>query len=295
MHDSHIHLAMEPLKSNSDEIVHNFLKEGGKYILTQGTDIVDFNPNFELAKKYNMGGKNIIQVAIGLHPTYFEETTVLNNITEHIFEKSQKEIEKFKEIFEKKHNEISAIGECGLDYHQFSLNKTYSKDIKEQLKEVQKLMLKEEIHLALQNNLPMSIHSRDEVGQSECTEDILRIIAQEGKGQLIGSFHSYTGDMKYVNDILDLGFYIGFNAIITYKSGESVREILKKTPLERILFETDGPFLPPQSVRKNKKIRNKFAQPSDIREIMQVASEVKEISFEKLERITDENYQKVFL
>lgn len=295
MHDSHIHLAMEPLKSNSDEIIHNFLAEGGKYILTQGTDIEDFNPNFELAKKYNMGGKNIIQVAIGLHPTYFEETTVLNDITKYIFEKSQKEIERFKEIFEKKKKEISAIGECGLDYHQFSLNKTYSKDIKEQLKEVQKLMLKEEIHLALENNLPMSIHSRDQVGKNECTEDILRIIAQEGRGQLRGSFHSYTGDMKYVNDILDLGFYIGFNAIITYKSGESVREILKKTPLERILFETDGPFLPPQSVRKNKKIRNKFAQPSDIKEIMQVASEVKDISFEKLQDITDENYQRVFL
>lgn len=295
MHDSHIHLAMEPLKSNSDEVIHRFIQEGGKHILTQGTDIVDFDDNFQLAKKYNMGGKDIIQVAIGLHPTYFEETFILNNITEQIYEKSQKEIEKFKEIFEKRKKDISAIGECGLDYYQFSLNQTYSEDIKEQLKEVQKLMLKEEIELALENKLPMSIHSRDPMGESESTKDILRILAQEGRGLVTGSFHSYTGDIKYLEDILALGFHIGFNAIITYKSGESVREILKKTPLDRILFETDGPFLPPQSVRKNKKIRNKFAQPSDIKEIMEVAAEVKNISFDKLQEITDENYQRVFL
>jgi TatD DNase family protein len=88
---------------------------------------------------------------------------------------------------------------------------------------------------------------------------------------------------------------VGFNAIITYKSGEDVREILKETPIDRILFETDGPFLPPQSVRKNKKIKNKFAQPGDVKEIIEVAAEVKNISAEELEKEADKNYEKVFL
>ena len=93
---------------------------------------------------------------------------------------------------------------------------------------------------------------------------------------------------------MDLGFYVGFNAIITYKSGETVREILKQVPVERILFETDGPFLPPQSVRKNKNIKEKFAQPSDVREVMEVAAEIKGVPVEELEEVTDENYEKLF-
>lgn len=295
MHDSHIHMAMEPLKTNLDEIVRDFVNEGGKHILTQGTDMLDFDDNFKIAKRANLIQNNVMQVAIGLHPTYFEEVTVQRDLEDNIYEKSQKERKKFIEIFNKNKEEISAIGECGLDYYQFSINQTYSDDTKEQLKEVQKLMLQEEIHLALENSLPLSIHARDQMGSNECIDDTIRIVAEEGRGLLQGSFHSYTGSLEQLEQILALGFHVGFNAIITYKSGENVREILKKTPVERILFETDGPFLPPQSVRKKKSIKQKFAQPKHIREIMQVACEIKNISMEKLEAITDENYQQLFL
>ena len=288
-------MAMEPLKTNIDEIVRDFVNEGGKHILTQGTDMLDFDDNFKIAKRANLIQNNVMQVAIGLHPTYFEEVTVQRDLEDNIYEKSQKERKKFIEIFNKNKEEISAIGECGLDYYQFSINQTYSDDTKEQLKEVQKLMLQEEIHLALENSLPLSIHARDQMGSNECIDDTIRIVAEEGKGLLQGSFHSYTGSLEQLEQILALGFHVGFNAIITYKSGENVREILKKTPVERILFETDGPFLPPQSVRKKKSIKQKFAQPKHIREIMQVACEIKNISMEKLEAITDENYQQLFL
>ena len=295
MHDSHIHMAMEPLKSNVQEIVRAFLDDGGKHILTQGTDIADFNDNFEVAKTANMIKDNCMQVAIGLHPIYFEEITLQRGITEDIFEKSQKEIEKFLEIFNKKKETISAIGECGLDYYQFTLNQTYTEDMKEQLKEIQKIMLRKEIQLAIENSLPLSIHARDPMEEHECMNDTIRILAEEGKGLVKGSFHSFTGTVEQLQQVLDLGFHVGFNAIITYKSGENVREVLKNTPIERILFETDGPFLPPQSVRKNSKIKQKFAQPKDIREIMQVATEVKNISMDELERVTDESYQSLFI
>jgi len=295
MHDSHIHMAMEPLKTNLDEIVRDFVNEGGKHILTQGTDILDFDDNFKIAKRANLIQNNVMQVAIGLHPTYFEEVTVQRDLEDNIYEKSQKERKKFIEIFNENKTDISAIGECGLDYYQFSINQTYSDDTKEQLKEVQKLMLQEEIHLALENSLPLSIHARDQMGSNECIDDTIRLVAEEGRGLLKGSFHSYTGSLEQLEQILALGFHVGFNAIITYKSGENVREILKKTPVERILFETDGPFLPPQSVRKKKSIKQKFAEPKHIREIMQVACEIKNISMEKLEAITDESYRQLFL
>ena len=295
MHDSHIHLAMEPLKSNVLEVVQSFIEEGGKHILTQGTDIIDFDDNFELAKFANNIYPDTVQVAIGIHPSYFEEITLALDEKENIFEKSQRQIEKYEEIFNKRKKEISAIGECGLDYFQFSLNNTYTEEEKEQLKEVQKIMFRKEIGLAVENSLPISVHSRNMIGSDECINDTIRIIAEEGKGLLKGSFHSYTGNLEQLKQILDLGFHIGFNGIITYKSGESVREILKKTPFERILFETDGPFLPPQSVRKDKKIKEKFAQPKDIREIMQVVCDLKNVEMIKLEEITDSSFENLFV
>ncbi len=288
-------MAMEPLKTNYEEIVKEFIEIGGEHILTQGTDILDFDDNFRIAEKSNMLKPNIMHVALGLHPTYFEEVTVQRDLEENIFERAQKEMAKFVELFEKNKENVSAIGECGLDYYHFSINQTYSDDIKEQLKEVQKLMLREQIKIALENSLAVSIHARDVMGSEECMEDTIRIVAEEGRGLLKGSFHSYTGSLKQLEKILDLGFHIGFNAIITYRSGGNVREILKNTPIERMLFETDGPFLPPQSVRKKKNIREKFAQPKDIREIMDVACEIKSIPMGKLETITDSSYIALFL
>ena len=263
---------------------------GGKYILSQTTDNVDIDITLALANRY----PEIIEVAIGLHPTIFEEITLQKGIKGNIYEISQKYLLEWEKLFEKNKSRIKAVGETGLDYYQFNIPQNIPQETISQLKEIQKISFTKHIELAIKHNLPMSIHARDTQGESESVEDALRLVAQEGKGKLRGSFHSYTGNIKYLQDILDLGFYIGFNAIITYKSGENVREILKQVPLDRILFETDGPFLPPQSVRKNKNIKEKFAQPSDVREIMEVAAEIKNVPVEELERITDENYEMVF-
>lgn len=291
MHDSHIHLNLSPLQENIEQVIDDFQKQNGKHILTQSTDLLDYKENLEISKTY----PDIVQLALGLHPTVFEEYTVQRNIFKDIQKKSLKMIADFEDIFEKNILAISAVGETGLDYYQFNNDQTVDEDIKEELCEIQKMSFTKHIQLALKHNLPMSIHARDMNGSTECLEDVLRIVAQEGRGQLKGSFHSYTGNLDFLTDILDMGFYIGFNGIITYKSGENVRDILKEVPLERILFETDGPFLPPQSVRKDKKLKEKYAQPKDIKEIIQTACEVKNITYEKMERVTDENYERLFV
>ncbi len=290
MHDSHIHLNLSPLDKNLDEVISNFKKMGGKHILSQTTDNIDIDITLALANRY----PDIIEVAMGLHPTIFEEITLQKGKKGNIYETSQKYLQEWIKLFEKHKKEVKAVGETGLDYYQFNIPQNIPQDTISQLKEIQKISFSKHIELAVKYNLPMSIHARDTQGESQSVEDALRLVAQEGKGKLRGSFHSYTGDIKYLQDILDLGFYVGFNAIITYKSGENVREILKQVPLEKILFETDGPFLPPQSVRKNKDIKEKFAQSSDVREIMEVAAEIKNVSVEELERITDENYERLF-
>jgi len=282
---------MDPLKSNLAKIIDTFLEKDGKYILTQSTDLEDIETSLEIGEQY----PNTIGVALGLHPTFFEENTIEKGHSNNVFEESKKLLNKFTTILEKNIPYITAIGETGLDYYQIGLQKDLTSNIKKELKDIQKESFRRHVQIAVENNLPLSIHARDINGSNECVEDVIRIVAEEGKCLARGCFHSYTGDIKYLQPILDLGFCIGFNAIITYKSGEDVRVILKKTPLDRIIFETDGPFLPPQSVRKNKKIKNKFAQPGDVKEIIEVAAKVKNISPEELEKETDKNYERIFL
>ncbi len=293
MHDAHIHLAMEPLKSNLPKIIHNFLSAGGKYILTQTTESTDFTDTTEIVNQY----KKTIHLALGLHPTIYEENSIQRGAFKNLSKIAERELKSFEKILLANLDSpnLKAIGETGLDYYQMSLNKEIKEVQREELVEIQKDSFRRHLQLALENNLPLSVHARDVNGKNDCAKDTLKLIAQEGRGLLRGCFHSYTGDIDFVDDILDLGFYIGFNAIITYKSGQDIREVLKKTPVDRILFETDGPFLPPQSVRKNKKIKEKFAQPADVKEIIETAAEIKGIPTQTLEEQTDKNYEELFL
>jgi TatD DNase family protein len=128
-----------------------------------------------------------------------------------------------------------------------------------------------------------------------CIEDTLRIVSQIGKGKLRGSFHSYTGDGKYVKEILDLGFHIGANGIVTYPSAQNIRDLVLKLPSERILIETDCPLLPPQSVRRNKKLEIRYGQPSDVKEILDYIAKLKGVEFSEMEKVTDKSFSDTFL
>lgn len=292
MHDSHIHLALKPLRDNLQRDTQDFISDGGKHILTQGTDIEDFTDTLEIASKLNKEFGNIVDVALGIHPTVFREVFANANL-EDILKLSRKFLARFVETFEKEKEKLTAVGETGLDYYEM-YNSGIDDDWVSILKDIQKESFKVHIQMARENNLPMSIHARELTGKTDCVNDTLSQIAKTGGGLIKGSFHSYTGELPPVSDILDLGFCIGFNAIITYPKGENVREILKRTPEDRILFETDGPFLAVQSVRKNKKALIRYGRSQQIKEIIQTAAEIKNIPTEKLEAITDENYQRVF-
>lgn len=292
MHDSHIHLARNPLRDNWKRDTQDFINLGGKKILTQGTDVEDFNDTFQVATNINDKFGDIVDIALGIHPTVFREKFCKNNCAD-IFKGSKKLLTRFVEIFEQEKDKLSAVGETGLDYFEMYNAGIDEKSI-EALKEVQKESFKVHIQLAKESNLPLSIHSRELSGKIECIKDALGLVAKYGSGLVSGSFHSYTGELPPVSDILDLGFCIGFNAIITYPSGENVREILKQVPNDRILFETDGPFLPVQSIRKNKKAIIRYGRSAQIKEIIEVAAEIKNIPAQKLEDIADENYERVF-
>lgn len=295
MHDSHIHISISPLKENIVGDIEEFISQGGKKILTQTTDITDYQDTIEIYHSFKEKYPNILDLALGIHPSRIEDGIYSNGLDEiDIFRYAQKQYELFEEVFKNNISIVSAIGECGLDYYTMNQYYDFSKEIKEKIKEAQRRIFSKLCNLSLKYDLPMSIHARGQDGDNSCVKDTLSIVAKQGKGTLRGSFHSYTGDTKLLKDILNLGLYVGFNAIITYPSGENVREILKNTPVERILFETDGPFLPTQSVRKKKNALKKYGRPLLIKEIIEKACEIKNTPYEKLEGITDQNYLTLF-
>ena len=295
MHDSHIHIALNPLKENILSDIQEFIEKGGKKILAQSTDIADYIDTIILIEEINALYPEVVDLALGIHPTVYGECLEKNSVKDiDLYRYAKKQIAYFNEIFEKNKNKVKAIGEVGLDYFEMNTYLDIGEKQREELKEIQRMAFKMHTKLSLKYNLPLSIHSRDIQGSTESTHDILSILAQEGKGLARGVFHSYTGDIESVEDILNMGMYIGFNAIITYPSGANVRKILEEVPLNRILFETDGPFLPTQSVRKKKKEEKKYGRPVLIEEIIRVAADIKGISYKKLEDITDTNYTNLF-
>ncbi len=286
---------MSPLKENLESDIEDFLQQGGKKILAQTTDFTNYQDTIDLYNTMNMKYPSVVDLALGIHPSRIEEGISSNHLNSvDIFKFTKKQFSLYEEVFTQHISNITAVGECGLDYYTMGIYFNFTQEEKEQIKEAQKWMFTKLCRVAIKNNIPMSIHARGENGSSSCVKDTLAIIAKEGKGAIRGSFHSYTGDTDMLKDILNLGMYVGFNAIITYPSGENVRKILKETPVERILFETDGPFLPTQSVRKTKNSLKKYGRPVLIKEIIEKACEIKNISYSKMESITDQNYLTLF-
>jgi len=287
MHDSHVHLTTQPLFGYIERALENFVNQGGKHLLSCANDLETSFQVLEIFENYKIKYPNLIQNAIGIHPEEFHPE---NNCKTAVNQISQ-----LKEILKNNSRNIHAIGETGLEYYNL-LNRTdidFNK--REKAIEEQKTSLREHIKLAQEYNLPMTMHSRDEKNCEFCTKDIINIITTEGKVSLKGVMHSYVGEEKYLNQILELGLYIGFNGILTYKSGKNVRELLKKTPIENILLETDAPFLPPHNVRSDKKRTIKFGQPADVLEIAKAISEIKNLKIEEILKTTNENYERLFL
>ncbi|MDD4358679.1 MAG: TatD family hydrolase [Candidatus Pacebacteria bacterium] len=205
--DTHAHLNFDDFKKDRFEIIEECLLNQISMI-NVGTVFFDSKAAVEIAEKYDRG----VYASIGLHPLYVEEEDF--------------NIDEFKELAKSK--KVIAIGETGLDY--FYNPKTLSKE--EYIKKQKDVFLKQ-IDLAEESNLPLIIHSRN------AFDDLYEILKDK---RVKGVIHCFTGDLKDLERFLNLGFYIGFNGII-FKT--NLDEVIKNTPADRILFETDSPFLTP--------------------------------------------------
>lgn len=254
--DSHSHYNDEKFDIDREKIIKETKEAGISKWICAGYNIASSKFSVELAKKYPF-----IYAICGISPN--DVPKEINKIEEMV-----QEIEKI--INQDNDKRVVAIGEIGLDYYWNKENK-----------EIQKLLFKKQIELANKYNLPIVIHTREAV---QDTIDILK------KNKIIkkGIFHCCPLNRELVKEALKLDFYISFAGPITFKNAKNAEEIVKMVPLEKILIETDSPYLAPEPKRGTR---------NDSRNVQLVAqkiAEFKQIPLEKVAKTTYENAMKIF-
>jgi TatD DNase family protein len=169
------------------------------------------------------------------------------------------------------HPRVVAIGETGLDYY-------YSHSPHD----VQRRVFSQFIHMARETDLPIVVHERD------AAQEAAELLRSEGSGKLRGVIHCFTGNYEAACHYLDLGFYLSFTGIITFKNAEPLREVVRKIPLERMLVETDSPYLTPVPHR------GKRNEPAYVRFVAETVAEIKLITLEEVAERTTRNVQNLF-
>ena len=211
--DTHCHLNDENLLQNVDEIIENAHKVGVNRFLVVGWDKESSLTAIKLAEQYDG-----VYAAIGFHP-------------ENIFDATDEDFEETMKFID--HPKVVAVGEIGLDYH-------WTKDpIK---RELQKEWFIKQIDFANEHHKPISIHNR------EAFLDCLQIL-KEHRPQYSGVMHCYSGSVELLKDVLDLGLYIGLDGPLTFLNAKTPKEVCEVVPLERLLVETDCPYLSPHPLR----------------------------------------------
>lgn len=249
--DTHCHLYETDFINDSDNVIKKIENTGVEYVLLANTDNESIIPLLNFEKKY----PNICKSMMGIHPI---------NVSEDY--KSQIKIIE-KQLSE--HNFIG-IGEIGLDYYESSKDH-----------ELQKRFLEDELLIARENHLPISMHIR------EAFDDAINLLQKAQNGNLFGVIHCFSGDAEQAKKIIDLGFSLGIGGIVTFKNSK-LSDILKHIPLAKIVLETDSPCLAPVPYRGT---RN---DSSFLPIIADKIADIYKISSEEVSEITTTNAKNIF-
>lgn len=280
--DTHCHLNFNAYKDDTDEVIKRTLKED-VWMVNVGSQSSTSERAVRVAQKYRKG----VYASVGLHPAHLCESYIDEEELDNIYVKTRQE--DFNYNYYKKlaqNNKVVAIGETGLDYTY--LPKNCDCDKKEEIKK-QKKVFCEHIKLAKELNLPLIIHCRDTHGGA------LKILNKEQDGNLRAVTHCYTGNWGEAKTYLGLGFLISFTGIITFKINpkqldlqKRTLEVVLKTPLEKIMIETDAPYLTPEPRR------GKRNEPLYVEFVARKIAEIKGLNFEKVAEQTTKNAIRFF-
>lgn len=251
--DSHCHLDSldyETRHKNIDEVIENAKARGVHHFLSVCTTVGRFEAMKNLAAH-----RNDVSLSCGVHPL---------NVEDEPFD--------YDRLFEFAQDpKVVAIGETGLDYHYTPETKT-----------LQQSLFVQQIEIANKLNKPLIIHTRS------AREDTMNMLEQNGAEKCGGVLHCFTEDWTMAKRALEIGFYISISGIITFRNAEELRDVVRKIPLDRLLIETDSPYLAPIPYR------GKPNQPAYVRETCEYVATLKGVSTEEFARITTENVQNLF-
>lgn len=251
--DAHCHLS--ELKDDELEATLTRAKAAGVthlIVIGAGYGIEDNYKTLKIAKAYDQ-----IHCALAVHP---HDAKLVND-------------KNFKTLTDliAKEEKVRAVGEIGLDYHYMNSEK-----------EEQRQVLRRFTKFAHEVKKPIVIHDRN------CGFECHDILKEEGADQVGGVVHCFTGTMELAKKYLDLGFYISFTGIITFKKAQDLRDVVKMVPLDRMMVETDSPFLAPVPYR------GKRNEPAYVKHVAECVAEVKGISFEEVALATTKNAKSFF-
>ena len=249
--DSHSHLDFKDFDSDRPEVISRAKANGVDLIINVGASMEGSIRSIELAKE-NEG----LYASCGIHP--HEADSVKDG-----------DITSFKRLLDEK--KIVAVGEIGLDYYKNISSKGNQKKLF--------IRLLEE---ARYRKLPLIIHNRD------ADKDTLSILKDTMPFPVKGVMHCFSGDEKFLKDCLEIGLLISFTCNLTFKNADRLREVARKVPMERLLLETDAPFLAPQI------FRGKRNEPSYVKYLAEEISKIKGVSFEEVARLTTNNAKRLF-
>ena len=249
--DTHCHLDFNDFDADRDAVIDRAKEKGIVKIINVGSSLEGSRRSVELSKRYD-----IVYAAVGIHP--HEADIVTDKIVEDL-----KSLAKDKKVV--------AIGEVGLDYYR-NLSP----------KDSQVEAFKKFIHLAGSLKLPLIIHSR------EADQDIIRILKSEKTEEQTGVIHCFSGDGQFLKECTGLGFNISFTSNLTFKKARALREVAKTVPIEKVLLETDAPYLAPEGIRGR---RN---EPAYLAYLVDEWVKLTGLSKEDIERITTHNANELF-
>lgn len=248
--DSHCHLNFPELAENIPNIKHAMQQNNVGHALCISVTLPDFPQVLALAE-----ANDNFFATVGVHPDYedIEEPTVEQLITL------------------ANHPKVIGIGETGLDYFRLTGDLEW-----------QRTRFRTHIRAAVASNKPLIIHTRN------AAEDTLRIMREEGAQQVGGVMHCFTETLDVAMEAISLGFYISFSGIVTFKNATALKEVAKHVPIDRVLVETDSPYLAPIP------FRGKTNQPANVKYVAEEIAKLRNIEFEQLATVTTNNFFKLF-
>ena len=248
--DSHCHLNFPELASNIDAVRASMLENQVGHALLISVTLEKFPEVLALAEQY----PNFF-ATVGVHPDYEDEPPF--------------NVETLLELA--KHPKVVGIGETGLDYFRLTGDLTWQRE-----------RFRTHIRAAIKANLPLIIHTRS------AAEDTLRIMHEENAHEVGGVMHCFTESVDVAMRAIEMGFYISFSGIVTFKNAVALKEVAQQVPLDRILFETDSPYLAPIP------FRGKTNQPAYVKHVAEEVANLRNITLEALTQASTSNFFNLF-